>query len=508
MFFAGSASGKNETTQTTTTTTPRDPTDAEADFKATKTTEYGKSSKGMTALFPNTRYLADKNVGGDNRLSLSLENSGENYNIWVDIAQDDWTKEINNGLTVGKFLMNGGPATDWNVSGTAGIFDLHLGTKSGYGGWVDTSATWGSWIASNDLNRFGVARKDVGWIHSNHFRTWEQWGAVFAVGTQLGDNFKLGVGYRLNPKWSDFVVYPNADVKDSKSSINASFLLSGRPVDMITFDLFYAVMGHDDDTSARPVGGVGYTAPKASWKNTIGAYVGVNGIENLAVSGGYTVNFNAYEAGSFVDEKGDITKSKPVTYNAPIYSGVDLRLGFSGIDRIGLKFHNNVSFAGVNGSKFKGDEYQEKITLNFLEGDPAPVGVTTNWFQWISVLQAQLGFIEGVGLEFALRNQLAVTTTDTDFFVTDKDTPGWKLANKGSDKDTTNEFRAVLGAKYGMGNVSLGIALFFQWESHLWDNESTITETTIANTRTLTKTSKGNDDVVKFGIPITFAVSF
>jgi len=374
MFFAGSASGESKTTQAT---TPKDSTTAEADFKATKSTEYGKNSKGLVALFPNTRYLG---VGGDNRLSLSLENSGENYSIWVDIAKDDWVKDFNNrNLTVGQFLLNGWPETDWNVSGTAGIFDLHLGSKSGYGGWVGTCANWGSWMPGNDLNRFGVAKGFSGddFIHSDHMRTWNQWGHVFAVGTQLGDNFKLGVGYRLNVNWSDFVVYPDAgSLKDSKSSINATFLLSGRPVDLITFDLFYAVLGHDNDTSSRPVDGLGYTAPSAYWQNTIGAYVGVNGLENLEVSGGFTANFNAYEAGSYVDSKGDITKSKPVTYIAPVYSGVDLRLGYSGLDKIGLKWNNNVSFAGVNGEKFK--DGQDKIVLDFSEGNIAPVGVTTN----------------------------------------------------------------------------------------------------------------------------------
>jgi hypothetical protein len=520
MFFAGSASGKSETTQTT---TPRDSSSAELDFMATKTTEYGKNVKGLTALFPNTRYLAAGNVGGDNRLSLSLENSGENYNIWVDIAMDDWVKKLNDrDMTVGKFLLNGWPETDWNVSGTAGIFDLHLGSKSGYGGWVDTNATWGSWIACNDLNRFGVARGwklDSDWMHSDHFRTWDAWGHVFALGTQLGDNFKLGLGYRLNVGWSDFVVYgkPTEDSyykNNSKSSINASFLLSGRPADMITFDLFYSVIGHDDDISARPAAGVGYTPPEASWRNLIGAYVGVNGIENLAISGGYTVNFNAYEAGSYVDPKGDITKSKPVTYIAPIYSGIDLRLGFSGIDRIGLKFNNNVSFASVNGSKFIADDGKDKITLNFAEGGIAPVGVTSNFFNWKSVLQAQLGFIEGVGLEVALLNNYAVNTEDTDFYVVTpipSTTYTSKVENKGTTKDTNNEFRAVVGAKYGMGNVGLGIALFFQWTSHSWDNESTITSSNTypgSETTTIKKTSKGNDDVVKFGIPITFSVSF
>jgi hypothetical protein len=536
MFFAGSASGKSDTTQTTTPSTYTGETaehkalvDAAAklaDDQATTSTEWGKHDKGMTAFFPNTRYLPD-DVGGDNRLTLTIENSGENYNFWVDIAYDNWTKEINNGLTVGNFLLNGEPKTDWNFSGNAGIFDIHLGTKSGYGGWVDTCATWGSWIAWNQLCRFGVARgfsKDD-YVHSDNFRTWNQWGAVFATGIKLGDNFKLGLGYRLNPAWSDYVAFSAYGTGDSKSSINAAFMLSGRPVDMITFDLFYAVIGHDADTFSRPVDNLGYNKPvtggdwKATdyWRNTAGVYVGVNGIENLAINFGYTANFNVYDTGSFVYDNGDLTKSDPVTYVAPIYSGIDLRLGFSGIDRIGLKFNNNVSLAGVQGENIKADVYQKTINLDLSEKSIAPVGVATDWFFWQSVLQAQLGFIEGVGLEFTLANKLGVTTTNTDryFTETDEAISGYllKKTETSTDKNIQNEFRAVLGAKYGEGNVSLGIALFLSWTntSRAYEGKTTVSTTYPGTTITdsvVEQTIKTSSDVVKFGIPITVSVSF
>jgi hypothetical protein len=375
------------------------------------------------------------------------------------------------------------------------------------------------------MNRFGVYRKAEGYIHSNHFRTMEQWGHVFAVGTQLGDNFKLGLGYRLNPGWSDYVAFDSYTPGDAKSSINASFLLSGRPVDLITFDLFYSVIGHDADTSGRLTGNLGYNQPTTGgswkttdyWRNIAGVYVGVNGIENLAISGGYTASFNVYDTGSFVHNDGDIRKSDPVTYKAPIYSGVDLRVGYSGIDRIGLKFNNNVSFASVAQKDLYDDAaYTKELILGFDEKEIAAPGVNVGWFNWRSVLQAQLGFIEGVGLEVALLNNLAVTTTNTN---TTKKTPQYPVAGddivtdtvKSKVTATTNDFRATVGAKYGAGNVSLGIALYFQWTSTLSASESETTKSTTDSTKSdsgVKTTSKSNNDVVKFGIPVTFSVSF
>jgi hypothetical protein len=350
----------------------------------------------------------------------------------------------------------------------------------------------------------------------------EQWGHVFAVGTQLGDNFKLGLGYRLNPGWSDYVAFSGYNKGDAKSSINASFLLSGKPVDMITFDLFYSVIGHDADTSGRLADNLGYNQPETGgawkttddWRNIAGVYVGVNGIENLAISGGYTASFNVYDTGSFVSNDGDIRKSEPVTYKAPIYSGVDLRVGYSGIDRIGLKFNNNVSFASVPSETYDALKYKKELILGFDEKSVAKAGEATDWFNWRSVLQAQLGFIEGVGLEVALLNNLAVTTTNTNTISTPAvAAPGFTTttAIKGKDTATTNDFRATVGAKYGAGNVSLGIALYFQWTSTLSESEQEKTVSTnnpLVSDNIVKTTGKSNDDVVKFGIPITFTVSF
>jgi len=505
MFYAAKADGSTKTTN-----------EATGSPTTSNTVEYGKYAKGVVHFFPNQRTIGLGKIGGDSRLGLQLSNEGENYGVRVNIDWDDWGAGFDNGngKTVFEFLQ-GQSDTDWGIKGTAGIFSLGIGPWATEAAWVGTSAIWGSWIGWNHLNRFGVRRADgggqgdgvPGWLHSDHFRSGDVWGTPFSVGMALGDNFKFTVGYNLRASafgwwWSPTIGDPK---KDSKSSINGKFMLSGKPVDAITFDLFYSVVGADEDTSARPVSNVGYTLPEAYWRNLIGAYVGISAIENLALSVGYTVSFNAYEAGSWLDPSYTVsggadpaTVAKAVTYNAPIYSGIDLRVGYSGIDKIGLKFLTNVSFAGVKGEKVENTSHKSKVNLLFDETTYNAEGINQDWFSWHAILSADLGFIDGVGLEVALGNLLSVTNT------TQKYTNAASTSYDISNKTTEEEFRVTVGANYGVGNVSLGVALFLQLNSSL----SNIVNKTSSSGSSSTVSKVGTDNLVSFGIPIYFQVSF
>jgi hypothetical protein len=295
-------------------------------------------------------------------------------------------------------------------------------------------------------------------------------------------------------------------------------MLSGSPVEMINFDLFYSIQGVDNDTYAYPMGDSsagftgGYTKPAASWANLLGAYVQINGIENLFASVGYTMSFNVFEAGSYVDPVAYATaagttpdsrsslKGSAVKFNAPIYSSIDLRLGYSGIDKIGLKFLTNVSLANTKG--VKADALTSNSSVNFLfnESDYDADGTTEDWFHWMGILQAKLGFIDGVDLEVSLGDSLGVLTTKTNSTV---GVGALAVTTKTTDIDTTNEFRVTVGAKYGIGNVTLGAALYLSVNTTSGDFTSETSGFTTGTT-----TVKGNDTTVKFGIPITFRVSF
>jgi len=328
----------------------------------------------------------------------------------------------------------------------------------------------------------------------------------------LGDNFKVSLGYRINPHpwWGTWD--PNTpDPTASKSSINGSFMVNGRLSDAIAFDLFYSIMGKDDDTFARPKddgtlklgpiipndSGIPYNGSPdvGQWGNTIGAYIGLNIVQNLGLSLGYTANFDVYETTAFLAAadvaSNDWTKAKPRNYTAPFYSGVDLHVKFSGIDKIGLNFNNNFSFAGVKATKLEGD--WDKAVLDF-DGSIFALGTgddsnTRDWFHWNAELKASLSLVENLGLTVHLGNQLSVRSGEYKY-------------TGGSDKGTLtdNEFRVSVFADYGIGAVNVGLGLDFGVKSHLVDTESTSGGSTT--------TTKSNADVTYFGIPILFRVAF
>jgi hypothetical protein len=463
MLYATDMSGKSETTTATGTTS----------------SEFGAFNKGTINWFQNRNELTNF----DNRLKVSLGNNGDNYEIYGEISLDGWANDFTTGQTIGNFLLSGSP-TEWWAKGTAGIFNGQVGT-AGYGGWASPRSTWNDWYGWNAICKFGLRTADGTFVVGDDFRTQDEWGQILALGIGLGDSFKLSLGYRFNPKWNLWV--KNGDAADSRSSINGSFMLNGRVSDGIAFDLFYSVVGQDLDTFTRPVG-----APQASWNNIIGAYVGIDAIDNLGLSLGYTANFKAYENGGYTDPS-DATKTKPATYTAPFYSGVDIRLSYSGIDKIGLTLNNNITFAGVKGKEQKTDGTTEEYIYSIIYPDYSPLALlndkqSEDWFHLESELKASLGFIDGVGLTLQLGNRLGVTSSE--------DTTSGASSKV---KRTENEFRVSLAAEHGDGPVTFGAGLFLSVRSKALESET--------NYGTAV-TTKASSDVTTFGIPIYFKVAF
>jgi hypothetical protein len=483
LVWASKMTGKSETTP--------------AGGGATQTTEFGKYTKGVfnffnQALNGSVNSTPNGTPSPDNRLLFSVKNAGENHEVYADLRMDGWETFKNDG-GLRAFFFENGVCEDWYVKGNAGPFNAQIGSQS-YGGWVSNNGTWNGFYGWNTTSRFGVWTPNMYGDHNffagNEFRTWKEWGDIVAVGVGFGD-YKVSLGHRLNPEWSFSNPAAATDPADSASSANASILLSGRPIDMITFDVFYSLYGLDTYTFAYQ-DTTGGAVPNGKWQNLLGAYVGVNAIENLGLSIGYTANFDVYEKGGYYTNAadqtaGDETKLKGRTYTAPFYSGIDIKLSYSGIDKIGLKFNNNISFAGVKGTEFKTLE-SAKATVG-LAGNVIDKDVSHNWFRWETELQATFALIENVSLTLHLGDRLGVMSSEN------KSTAGVTV-NK---KRTDNEFRVSATAQYGIGAFSVGTGLFFSVNSVANLDETTGTGAT--------KTTS-NVDTVSFGIPIMFKVSF
>jgi hypothetical protein len=491
LFFTDmSGKSKNEVTSSTGTTT--------------RENVFGEFNKGTIRFFGDTTELQHEPL----RMLLSLSTSGENYQAYADIKFDGWTSWD----SIWNFLQNSSDL--WYLKGNAGIFNGQVGNDN-YNGWVSTQATWNDWLGWNQLCRFGVWNAD-GFLASNEFRTWNEWGSVAALGATFADNYRFSLGYKFSDGAPETVPTEPAG---SRSAINGSFMLNARLSDAIALDLFYAVRGKDTNTFARSesltittgtdVTASDYTLPEGKWQNIIGLYAGLNFVENLGLSIGYTANFEAYEAGAYHDPANtDVNpvKTTPITFTSPFYSGIDIRLNFSGIDKIGLTFNNNISLASVKGEEIKKDGKTEKIILDF-GSEILDKGYSKDWFHWDAELKASFSFIENLGLTLHLGNRLAVlsdavdTTIDTNVGGTGIIIP---IITKGTTKSTDNEFRVSLFADYGIGAVNVGIGLFLGLQSKAYESELTTTAVGVSSTTKHTASS----DVVTFGIPIMFKVQF
>jgi len=492
--------------------------------------EFGNYNKGSVSFFPNNY----RNNYDGQRLSLSISNSGENYDVGTDITLDGWANKwsgVYDFLTSDFF-------TGWHARGNAGIFDGYIGSDN-YGGWVGRNGSWsGAW---NEVARFGVFRansvttgadpddywkvimegrgKEYGYglinpafTQSNGFEYDGEWGATFGVGITPVEQFRFALGYKLDDweKWGD------GWEKKSRSFVNTGFILSGRPLDGVSFDLFYAIRGGDANTINPNSGG--------KWNNTLGAFVGINLIPNLGITIGYTGNFNVYESERDKTEAEDIdannlqTKSRKVDSTAPYYSGIDIGVNFSGIDKVGLNFTANISFAGVNGTQL--DQYFTKFNRGldekavsytatggsqysqYVRTDPSDLSTqkwSDGWFHLAGLVQADLNFIDGVPLTFVVEDKLGVLTSESKIEYKNSDPIP---VDKESRKWTTNDFHVSLSASYGVGNASVGIGLGLEV------NSTDKSDTRVDGGTALTTTNTSSSSVVTFNIPVTFKVAF
>jgi len=449
----------------------------------TSTTKLGDYIKGSSNLWTYTGLPTP-----DQRLIVSLSNSGDHHKVYIDAKIDnDWLK----GFTFIDLLSGG--AADWEFSGDTGasgsdlVFDGKVGTGR-YGGFVSANEYWNDWIDSANYNFFGVQTLD-GFQQSDNLSTVDidgsPWRPVYAIGATFGGNFRLAVGSTFG--WGNGIDTDGGDNPyASASKVKGGFLLSGKNLGPLAFDLFYGINGGDNNTVIRGTG---------VWNNLLGAYVGLNVVENLGLSVGYTAKFKKNEIGQDADGE----KFKAYETENPIWSGVDIKVSFNGIDKLGISFNNNVSFASAAGIPTKKSEPGDTRVYG-LDGSSMIIGEkeskTQNWFAYNAVLGFNYSLTDNLSVSLSFLNLLSVYTTEDE----DKSVDG-KTKTKTS-TTTKDDFRTALIASYGAGNVSfgLGIQLWIKNDSSEGKDENY----TVTGNSTETK---GSSSTVKFAVPIFFKVS-
>jgi len=531
IFTAAKASGDY-----TDTLTQKGP-----DTDVTYTGKLGDNIKGSSHLWTWTSANPwDHDTSRpDNRLIVSISNSGDHHSAYIDAKLD-------NGWVKGPRFMGllNGDNADWYFSGDTGasgadlVIDGKVGTGR-YGGFVPAYEFWNDWIQSGDYNFFGVMTPD-GYVQSDNISVVNflnsPWDAVYAVGATFGGNFRLAVGSTLNrdtPSWAggkhaglmkgfdDDYGLLQAGVNNPYASLSrarGAFMLSGKGLGPLAFDLFYGVNGGDNNTAIRDIlAPTNLALPSGRWENLIGAYVNLNVVENLGLSLGYTANFLKFEMAQVNKETDPLKKANYVTQEieTPIWSGVDIKLTYNGIEKVGITFNNNISFASVAGAEYKDPGDKVVLDLNYqpifggkTTSGPITRDVKTNtqsWLAYTGVLGVSYSLTDNLSVTLGLLDMLGIYTTESDISTSSTVAGSKTVTTYSKHTETTNELRGAISASYGVGNVSFGLGLVLQMNSTSKNYEDNSTNSGGHDSSNETKTS--NLNIIKFGIPIFFKVS-
>ncbi|MDR2259119.1 MAG: hypothetical protein LBE14_08245, partial [Treponema sp.] len=308
------------------------------------------------------------------RLKLNYDDPDGNYNGYVRFNGDKLIgakppmlglgTDDNNATILTGVLSN--PLDEFYIKGKIGILSAYYGntgergktnrfanfsnfmdavTSYHYGILLPTMSSSGT-VSSNpsDVNNFAKNPKGTG------FTTYA------ALGLDLSP-FTLGVSGGLT---GDAARPKPEDLTKSYSQGHAGLRVSGVDIaDLVTFDIVYKVGGADEDTND---GDDGSDEPDGSglWENTFAILANISAVENLGIGIGYSAFFKVQEN---FDNGTDTTK-----YTHPLYSGIDLRFAYTGVENLSVTFNNNLSFAAATGDKDPGKIGVQDLARNVNTG--------------------------------------------------------------------------------------------------------------------------------------------
>ena len=387
---------------------------------------------------------------------------------------------------------------DWYLTGTAGIFEGYMG-NTGYGGFVPVYDNYSDWC--NFKLEYFYVNQMTDRQGANNFNLWDG-GSAFVLGMNIIDSFRFAFGtdfgYGGDVTGSTAWTKPYA----SANSYNAAAMFSGKGIaDIVNFDVFYGIFGSDSNTNERGkydpmTGGSLADLAGGAYKNVFGLYGGLNIIQGLGISLGYSGAITVFEMQGY--DKNKIEDGKPDYYSytlkSPLWSSINLHANYS-IGKFDITFNNNISFAGSSGEKVNEGEYPKSYVLGLASDlsdensfisiagrfDGQSDGESESWFGYDTAVAVNYAVTDALGLCLQLVNQLGVySLTKNDF----------------SASRTSNIFYTVLNAQYKIGFVSFEAGL------------SVGLETTIYETAVGSNTVNALNNEIKLGLPLVFKVEF
>jgi hypothetical protein len=242
---------------------------------------------------------------------------------------------------------------DYSLTGKLGAFSAYFGNGNNRGKVDAFQQGFSNFLLYSKIDNYGLLKPTVdedkgelslGDYDVNNLRK----SAPNTSVTYLSGTVDLNPFY-ISLASSVFQVSPSIGSNASWSRGNAAIRVSGVNIaDLLTFDVLYKVSGADPNTDKNkpepPKQGAGPQPDgKGQWDNDLGIYANIKipGVDGLGLGLGYSGYFHVSE-----DRKaGDDT----VKISNPLFSGIDLRVKFTGIDKLTVTLNNQISFAGAKG---------------------------------------------------------------------------------------------------------------------------------------------------------------
>jgi hypothetical protein len=482
------------------------------------------------------------------------------------VAPANNTGFFGGSVTLNDFLTRA--FDDFRVENTTGMFRGYVGTGDRQGAMGNYRfGTFGDYLGGS-VASFGVVKfpsfntgdfptvaNDNGkffvnmvgsFLEVDNLKTGGGTGAHVDLGvnlSQLGIPITVEVGSNaMFNGWANTMPLTSSGVPaTSASSIAGAFRVQGAKVaDLVSFDAIYRILGTDAGTRLENMNGI--QDPMRSgldraggWRHDLGAYAGVTLFNMLGIGAGYTASFYSIEQTRVGDET-----SATVEYVRPLFSGIDLRLRFTGVENLTVALNSNLSFAwqrgendletttggrfiqpmgwrlqgfgfldptyhisstsgttgidsfqGYYGSSLKGATIATVSAVPAIEGNMWNTDQEDSWFALWNTLGVQYRITPKLTVNASVGNRLGVY----DFIAVPK---------KEFAKWTTENFQAAVGASYAFtGNITFGAGLHL----NIWSMQADIT-TSLLSGDDSPQLTVGKIGEVRFAIPIRFQVSF
>ncbi|MDR2542384.1 MAG: hypothetical protein LBC80_02915 [Treponema sp.] len=313
-------------------------------------------------------------IGLQNELRINLNYTGRNMSAYIQLAADEHIRPgggfmYDDTMTVSYAVLLNETFREWYLQGKIDMFTIYAGRTDDFGKVDHFQDSVDDFLDALRISSFGLITPRVGFFDYMILET---------NYTRMGLSFNHIEGNNLLPKlyltdefgfvnqayfsvaafFEPFTVQIAGDLGNtsgitpeiggnrqqwqSYNRLNGALRISGeRIAQYFTFDAVYKIRGGDPDTRDPQPDGKGVTV------HNFGLYANIFDVPSFNFGIGYTGLFRKYE-----DRDRNFTSAQDPwrERNSPFFSGVDLRVQYTGFRQFTISNNNNISFAVAKGN--------------------------------------------------------------------------------------------------------------------------------------------------------------